>query len=82
MDNHNNNLPIPISLLPIYSNATGFSFNKTEFVCCFGLLLGRHVSAHTVVVLTPVTAKLMQQTLDQSISRYEEQFGKIEIPEK
>lgn len=75
------NLPIPVTLSPVYSNVMTVSHNQAEFLCCFGLLLSNQhqVQAHTLVALTPGTAKMVLLALVKNISRYEDRFGEIEV---
>ena len=58
----------------IYSNFAIISHSKTEFVADFALVGSR-------VILAPEHAKRLLSALNDNITRYEKEFGKIEMPQ-
>lgn len=68
----------------VYSNFAILSHSKNEFVADFAQLLpgmGKAVVASRVI-LAPEHAKRLLGALNDNITRYEKEFGKIELPEQ
>lgn len=68
----------------VYSNFAILSHSKNEFVADFAQLLpgmGKAVVASRVI-LAPEHAKRLLAALNDNITRYEKEFGKIELPEQ
>jgi len=70
-------LPHPLTIAPVYANMMSVSHTKIEFLCAFGMIMA---GPHTVVALSPVTAKQVLRALATNIEHYEERFGEIEVP--
>ncbi|MEA3336423.1 MAG: DUF3467 domain-containing protein [Chloroflexota bacterium] len=78
------NLELPQELDPTYANFAVISHTPNEVVIDFAQLLpgmpkGR-VKAR--VVLTPTSAKMVQQALRQNLEKFEGRFGKIPGPDR
>ncbi len=67
----------------IYSNFAIISHSKTEFVADFAMLLPGMPKAlvGSRVILAPEHAKRLLSALNDNITRYEKEFGKIEMPQ-
>jgi hypothetical protein len=63
-----------------YANVFKVGHNAFEFVIEFGQFYpeGDRERLHTRIITTPRYVKLLAETLDQSISRYEQTFGPIQ----
>ena len=91
MDNNQNQQgkQLQIDLNPeiakgVYTNFQIISHSSSEFVVDFATLLPG-VSKATVtsrVILAPEHAKRLLAALQENIVRYEQEFGKIEMPNK
>ncbi len=75
-----------------YSDAVTVVFGKGRFVMDFKKTAPRIdrlkdeqsqtlVTEHNPVILRPQAAKMMLKILENNVSKYEEKFGEIEIPE-
>ena len=66
----------------IYSNFAIISHSKNEFVADFAMLLPGMPKAQvgSRVILAPEHAKRLLAALNDNITRYEKEFGKIELP--
>ena len=62
-----------------YANVFNIGHNAFEFVLEFGQQLSEagRVSVHTSIVTLPVYAQALSRALDDSLERYEAQFGHI-----
>ena len=70
-------LPVPLTLAPEYGNAFSVSHGPDEFLLAFGFLMGHHGQAHTLVAVSPATAKRVAQALASNVARYEGRYGEI-----
>jgi len=68
----------------IFSNVLFVHVNDSEFVLDFGFLQPQEPKAKIVgrVITTPAHAKRFLMTLENSIKKFEENFGKINIEKK
>lgn len=68
----------------IYSNFAIISHSKNEFVADFAMLLPGMPKAQvgSRVILAPEHAKRLLAALNDNITRYEKEFGKIELPQQ
>lgn len=90
MDNNNQNkqgqqlqIDLPQTVAPgVYSNFAIISHSSSEFVVDFATLLPGvpKATVRSRVMLAPEHAKRLVQALQENIVRYEQQFGKIHIP--
>jgi hypothetical protein len=73
---------VPASLAATYANFAVISHSLSEMIFDFAQLLPQQPKARvqTRVVMTPVNAKLLHQALGANISKYEAQFGEIQLP--
>lgn len=65
-----------------YSNYFSVGHNAFEFLFDFGQLYGEEVKPrlHTKIVTSPFYAKVLSETLDESIRQYERTHGTIARP--
>ena len=75
-------IEVPASLSATYANFAVISHSLSEMIVDFAQLLPQQPKARvqTRVVMTPVNAKLFYQALGENLSKYEAQFGKIQLP--
>lgn len=71
---------VPERQYATYANYLEVGHNMAEFILDFGQLYSEDdpPQLHSRVVTTPAYAKAMLQTLQESILRYEAEFGEIE----
>ena len=64
-----------------YANMAMIHNSPTEMIIDFARIMPRTPKAKVVarIIMTPMHAKLLQQTLQQNIKKHEEQFGEIKI---
>jgi hypothetical protein len=64
-----------------YANMAMIHNSPTEMILDFARIMPRTPKAKVVsrIIMTPMHAKLLQQTLAQNIKKHEEQFGEIKI---
>ena len=64
-----------------YANLAMIHNSPTEMILDFARVMPRAPKAKVVarIIMTPMHAKLLLQTLDQNIKKHEEQFGEIKI---
>jgi hypothetical protein len=67
-----------------YANVAQVVFSPAEFVFDFGRAVpGRHgFKIISRIITTPLHAKQILMTLSENISRFEEQFGEIKMPQR
>ncbi|GAB6983242.1 DUF3467 domain-containing protein [Prevotella dentasini] len=92
MDNNNQNQQgqqLQIDLSPevakgVYTNFQIISHSSSEFVVDFATLLPGvpKASVTSRVILAPEHAKRLLAALQENVVRYEQEFGKIEMPSK
>jgi hypothetical protein len=75
-------IEIPADLEANYANLAVISHSLSEMIIDFAQLLPQQPKARvrTRVVMTPLNAKLLHRALGENISKYEAQFGEIEVP--
>ena len=63
-----------------YSNYFKVGHNASEFVLDLGQLSAENAGAklHTRIITSPIYAKALLETLQESIERYEQTFGVIQ----
>lgn len=68
----------------VYSNFAIISHSSSEFVVDFASLLPGvpKATVNSRVLLAPEHAKRLMQALQENLVRYEQEFGKIRIPEQ
>jgi len=64
-----------------YANLAMIHNSPTEMIVDFARVMPRTPKAKVVarIIMTPMHAKLLHQTLQQNIKKHEEQFGEIKI---
>ena len=64
-----------------YANLAMIHNSPTEMILDFARIMPRTPKAKVVarIIMTPMHAKLLQQTLLQNIKKHEEQFGEIKV---
>lgn len=67
----------------IYSNVVRISHSLSELVFDFGRLLPGEADVYVKarVMMSPLSAKLLQRALADNITKYETTFGEIKIPQ-
>ncbi len=67
-----------------YSNFAIISHSKSEFVTDFATLLPGVPKAMVAsrIIMAPEHAKRLLAALNENITRYEQEFGKIEMPQQ
>lgn len=73
---------LPQSLNAIYSNLVRISHTPSEMVFDFGQILpgDKMASIKSRILMTPISAKLLQMALTENLGKYEASFGEIVIP--
>lgn len=87
-DNKNNGgMPLQMNLSPevapgVYSNLALISHSHSDFVFDFGAVLPGlpKPEVRSRVIMAPEHAKRLLMALQENIYKYEQEFGKIEIP--
>ncbi len=74
---------VPGNLEPTYANFALITNSPSEIIVDLAQIMPqiRHAVVKSRVVMTPMNAKLFQRALSEHISRFESQFGEINIPE-
>jgi hypothetical protein len=74
---------VPGNLEPTYANFALITNSPSEIIVDLAQIMPqiRHPVVKARVVMTPMNAKLFQRALSEHISRFENQFGEINIPE-
>lgn len=64
-----------------YANLAMIHNSPTEMIIDFARIMPRTPKAKVVarIIMTPMHAKMLQQTLAQNIKKHEEQFGEIKV---
>ncbi|MQC26445.1 MAG: DUF3467 domain-containing protein [Chloroflexi bacterium] len=75
-------LVIPPGLEPVYANVVRIAHTPSEIVFDFGQLLPGDSEApiKSRVLMSPLSAKLLQRALTENIAKFESNFGEITIP--
>lgn len=76
---HPDRLPVPLRLAPVYGNALSVSHGQDEFLLAFGYVIGHDGLAHTLVAMSPATAKRVLRALASNVARYEGRYGEIDL---
>jgi Ribonuclease G/E len=65
----------------IYANGVGINHTPSEFILDFVRFLpgAKRAKVFSRIIMTPQTAQLLKNALDDNIKKYEERFGKIKI---
>lgn len=76
-------LVVPKGLEPTYANVVRIAHTPSEIVFDFGQLLPADGEApiKSRVLMSPLSAKLLQRALAENIAKYEANFGEIKIPQ-
>jgi hypothetical protein len=77
-------IEIPANLGAIYANFALISHSRSEMIFDFAQVLPQQTKARVQarVVMAPLNAKLLHRALAENITRYEAQFGEIELPKQ
>lgn len=77
-------LEIPANLAATYANATMVTQTHSELIVDFMQLLPNDPRARVLqrTILTPATAKLLLNALNEQVERFEAKHGPIELPEQ
>lgn len=75
-------LVLPQSLEARYSNLVRISHTPAEMIFDFGQILpgDKVASIKSRILMTPISAKLLQMALTENLGKYETAFGEIVIP--
>ena len=77
-------LEMPNELSSVYANLVRIAHSPSEMVFDFAQLLPGNMKApvQARVLMSPLSAKLLQRALAENIAKYEATFGPISIPKK
>lgn len=77
-------LELPPDMVPLYVNLVRIAHSPSELVFDFSRLLPGDKSAAvlTRVLMSPLSAKLLQRALAENLAKYETVFGEISVPKK
>jgi hypothetical protein len=75
-------MEVPKDLRPVYSNMARLSHMPAEIVFDFAMKVPGPENAQVMarVVMSPLSAKLLQRALAENLAKYEAMFGEIRIP--
>lgn len=75
-------IEVPADLQPVYANLARIAHAPAEFVLDLARFLPGDTKATVAarVVMSPVALKLFVQALNENLSRYETNFGTINLP--
>jgi hypothetical protein len=73
----------PPDLEAVYANVVRIAHTPSEMVFDFGRLLPGDLDApiRARVLMSPLSAKLLQRALAENLAKYENNFGEIKIPQ-
>ena len=73
---------VPSNLEPVYSNGVRISHSPSELVFDFGNILPGESEVHIKarVMMSPLSAKLLQKALADNLTKFETVFGEIKLP--
>ena len=76
-------LVLPLGQDAVYSNVVRIAHSPSEMVFDFGRLLPGESEAviKTRVLMSPLSAKLLQRALADNLAKFETVFGEIKIPQ-
>ncbi|MCK4420646.1 DUF3467 domain-containing protein [candidate division WOR-3 bacterium] len=68
----------------IYSNLAVLSHSQAEFIFDFAQILPgmRKAEVRKRIIMTPLHARLLLRALTDNMKKFEDRFGKINIPEE
>lgn len=74
---------LPGNLEATYANLTLISHSTSEIIMDFARAMPNTPKAkiYSRVVMTPMNAKLLHRALADNLSKFEEKYGEIKIPE-
>ena len=77
-------LEMPDDLRSVYANLVRIAHSPSEMVFDFAQMLPGNIKApvQARVLMSPLSAKLLQRALAENIAKYEATFGPISIPKK
>ncbi len=77
------NIELPADLEAVYSNFAIINHSPSEIVIDFARLLPNVPKARVYgrVIMTPLNAKLLLAALQDNLSKFEERFGEIRMPD-
>ncbi len=64
-----------------YTNSFGINHSQEEFVLLFGNMVDKEGRMVAKLIVTPAQAKRILKVILDNVSKYEEKFGTIAIPE-
>ena len=75
-------LEIPPDLEVVYSNQVLIAHTASELVFSFAQMLpgNKNVKVKSQVTMSPIGAKLFYRALGENLSKYEANFGEINLP--
>lgn len=78
------NIILPKDLEPTYANLVRIAHTPSEVMFDFARFLPSDPHAKVVsrVLVSPLSAKLMLQALNENLAKYEAQFGEIKVPQR
>lgn len=78
------NIILPEDLEPTYANLVRIAHTPSEVMFDFARFLPSDPHAKVVsrVLVSPLSAKLMLQALNENLAKYEAQFGEIKVPQR
>jgi hypothetical protein len=76
-------IQVPSNLEPVYANFVLIMNSPSEIIIDLAQIMPRipRAKVKTRVVMTPMNAKLFHRALSEHISRFEEKFGEISVPD-
>ena len=76
-------LVVPEGTEPVYANVVRIAHTPSEIVLDFGQLLPGDPQApiRSRVMMSPLSAKLLQRALSENLRKFEATFGEIKIPQ-
>jgi hypothetical protein len=77
-------LVLPPEIVPAYSNLVRIAHTPSEIIFDFSRFLPGEESARVQsrVLMSPLSAKLLQRALAENLAKYETTYGEIAIPAK
>lgn len=77
-------IQVPSNLEPVYANFVLITNSPSEIIIDLAQIMPRmpRAKVKTRVVMTPMNAKLFHRALSEHISRFEEKFGEISVPDE
>ncbi len=77
------NIELPPDLEAVYSNFALITHSPSEVIIDFARILPNVPRAriYARIIMTPLHAKLLLRALGENLSKYEGQFGEINVPE-